>query len=122
MWCKCKRIKKDFLCSLLQKEQISVECDNVCESLRNERKEAQEAMIAKKLEEEELRNREEIEKFEKKFKPRRKRKDKYENSKQSQENARNKYCNTWILAIVISIMGIIMVYITIPDLSILGLS
>jgi len=79
-------------------------------------------MIAKKLEEEELRNREEIEKFEKKFKPRRKRKDKYENSKQFEENARNKYCNIWILAIIVSIIGIITVYITALDLNILGLS
>lgn len=92
-----------------------MECDSVCESLKNERKEAQKAMIAKKLEEEELRNREEIEKFEKKFKPRRKRKDKYENLKLSQENARNKYLNVWILAIIVSIIGIIIMYITIPD-------
>ncbi|KAG5306175.1 NFXL1 protein, partial [Acromyrmex insinuator] len=116
LWCKCKRIKKDFLCSLLQKEQITVACDSVCELLKNERKEAQEAMIAKKLEEEELRNREEIEKFEKKFKPRRKRKDKYENSKQSKENARNKYHIAWILAIIVSIIGIIIVYMTVPDI------
>lgn len=106
----------------LQKEQITVECDSVCESLKNERKEAEKAIIAKKLEEEELRNREEIEKFEKKFKPRRKRKDKYDSSKQSQKNAKNKYCNAWILTITVSIMGIIIVYMTAPDLSILGLS
>lgn len=112
LWCKCKRIKKDFLCLLLQKEQIIVECDNVCESLKIERKEAQEAIIAKKREAEELRNREEIEKFEKKFKPRRKRKDKYENSELSQGNMRNKCRNTWIVAIVVSIIGIVIVYMT----------
>jgi len=94
----------------------------MCESLKNERKKIQEAMIAKKLEEEELRNREEIEKFEKKFKPKRKRKDKYENSKQFEKDARNKYCNIWILAIIVSIIGIIAVYMTAPDLSVLGLS
>ncbi|XP_020287861.1 NF-X1-type zinc finger protein NFXL1 isoform X2 [Pseudomyrmex gracilis] len=86
LWCKCKRIKKDFFCSLLQKEQITVECDNICESLMNERKEAEEARMAKKREVEELRNRKEIEKFQKKFKPRRKRKDKYEKSEQLREN------------------------------------
>lgn len=122
LWCKCKRIKKDFLCSLLQKEEITVECDSVCESLKNERKEAQEAMIAKKREAEELRNREEIEKFEKKFKPRRKKKDKNENSKRSQESMRNKYWSIWISAIAISLIGIIIVCLTAPDLSILGMS
>lgn len=79
-------------------------------------------MIAKKLEEEELRNREEIEKFEKKFRPRRKRKDKYENLKQSQGNTRNKYRSVWILAFIVSIIGIVIVYVIAPDLSVLGLS
>ncbi|XP_011876774.1 PREDICTED: NF-X1-type zinc finger protein NFXL1 [Vollenhovia emeryi] len=122
LWCKCKRIKKDYLCSLLQKEPITVECDGVCESLRNERKEAQEAMIARKLEEEELRNREEIEKFEKKFKPRRKRKDKYDSAKQSRGSAKNRYRSAWILAIIVSIVGIIIAYLTAPDLNVPGLS
>ncbi|EFN72938.1 NF-X1-type zinc finger protein NFXL1 [Camponotus floridanus] len=122
LWCKCKRIKKDFLCLRLQKEQITVECDNVCESLKIEKKEAQEAIIAKKREAEELRNREEIEKFEKKFKPRRKRKDKYENSKLSQGNMGNNCWNTWILAIVVSIIGIVIVYMISFDSSMLKMS
>ncbi|GAB1864395.1 NF-X1-type zinc finger protein NFXL1 [Camponotus japonicus] len=122
LWCKCKRIKKDFLCLRLQKEQITVECDNVCESLKIEKKEAQEAIIAKKREVEELRNRKEIEKFEKKFKPRRKRKDKYENSKLSQGNMGNNCWNAWILAIIVSIIGIVIVYMTSFDSSMLKMS
>lgn len=124
LWCKCKRIKKDYPCSPLQKcfVKITLECDSVCESLKNERKKAEEAIIAKKLEEEKLRNLEEIEKFEKKFKPRRKRKNKYENSDPSQENAKNKCRSAWILAIIVSIIGITIVYMTAPDLSIPGIS
>jgi len=121
LWCKCKRVKKDFLCLYLQKKQINVECDDVCESLRNERKEAQEAMMAKKREMEELRNREEIEKFEKKFKPRRKRKDKHDNLKESQENKEEKW-NIWILAISISIIGITIMYIATSKLNVFGMS
>lgn len=112
LWCECKRIKKDFVCSFIQKEQIAVKCDDACQSLKNEKNQAQEAVMAKKREAEELRNREEIEKFEKKFKPRRKRKDKYENSKQSRENAGNECRIAWILAIVIGLTGVIIVYAT----------
>ncbi|RLU26180.1 hypothetical protein DMN91_002346 [Ooceraea biroi] len=121
LWCKCKRIKRDFLCSYLQKERINVDCDDVCESLRNERKAAQEAMIAKKREAEELRNREEIEKFEKKFKPRRKRKDKHDSSKESRENGGRRW-SLWILAVAIGIIGVTIVYMTTPELSVFGMS
>ncbi|XP_032670664.1 NF-X1-type zinc finger protein NFXL1 [Odontomachus brunneus] len=110
LWCKCKRIKKDFLCSLIQKKQITVECDDVCESMKNERNQAQEAMMARKREAEELRNREEIEKFEKKFKPRRKKRDKYDNSKQSQDNTGYKRKIALIVAIIIVLIGVIIAY------------
>lgn len=120
LWCKCKRIKKDFLCLLIQREQIIVECDDVCESLKHEKNEAQEAMMAKKREAEELRNREEIEKFEKKFKPRRKRKDKYDNLKQFQENTGYKSKIVWILTIAIGLIGVTIAYTTAPDFNIFG--
>lgn len=120
LWCKCKRIKKDFLCSFVQKEQVTVDCDDVCESLKNERNQAQEAMIAKKREAEELRNREEIEKFEKKFKPRRKKKDKYDNSRQSQGNTGYKRKIAWILTIIIGLVGVTIAYMSTSDLNVLG--
>lgn len=77
-------------------------------------------MIAKRREAEELRNREEIEKFEKKFKPRRKKKDKYDSSKQSQGNTGYKRKIAWILTIIIGLVGVTIAYMSTSDLNVLG--
>lgn len=90
--------------------------------MRNERNQVQEAIIAKKREAEELRNREEIEKFEKKFKPRQKRRDKYENFKQSEKEGGNKYRNAWILTIFIGFIAVIILYAITPDLDIFSMN
>lgn len=76
IWCKCKRLKKDFSCLAVRSGEATVKCDSICEEKKRERIQAQEAEMAKKRKEEELRNQREVEKFERKFKPKRKCKDK----------------------------------------------
>ncbi|XP_053989635.1 NF-X1-type zinc finger protein NFXL1-like, partial [Hylaeus volcanicus] len=83
LFCSCKRIKKDFVCSTVQKQQIRIQCDDVCKKLKNERSQAEAILLERKRQAEEIRNQEEIEKFERKFKPRRKGKEKFD-KKQSQ--------------------------------------
>lgn len=76
--------------------------------------------MARKREAEELRNREEIEKFEKKFRPRRKRKDKYDNAKQSRESAGYKRTVAWVLTIAVGLIGATVAYTIAPDLTVFG--
>lgn len=110
LFCKCKRIKKDFVCSLVQKEKIVIECDEVCRKIQNERLEAQAALLEQQRREEELRNEEEMKKFTRKFKPRRKGKDRFDN-KESFENDAHNYKWIWILAVLICIISVAVFYI-----------
>ena len=99
VWCKCKRLKKDFSCIQIRKGQGIVECDDVCRQKREELERAREIEIAKKNKEEELRNQREIEMFEKKFKPRRKMKDRSHNNDNSKSSSKN-----WIKYLILSII------------------
>ncbi|KOC62472.1 NF-X1-type zinc finger protein NFXL1 [Habropoda laboriosa] len=110
LFCACKRIKKDFICSVVQKEEIHIECDNVCIKLKNEKRQAQVALLEQERRAEKIRNQQEIEKFERKFKPRRKGKDKFD-KKQLQKKICNSYKKYWILAIFICLIGIVIIYV-----------
>ena len=72
VFCKCKRIKKDFPCIAVRTGTITVDCDNVCRKIKEEQDKQREIEMARKRQEEEARNQLEVEKFERKFKPRRK--------------------------------------------------
>ncbi|KAI4480690.1 hypothetical protein M0802_014162 [Mischocyttarus mexicanus] len=111
LWCKCKRIKKEYICSVIQEKKIVVECDSICQSLINEKDEANKIKEIQRKREEELRNQEEIEKFQRKFKPRRKAKDKL---KKELANSKEKNSKTYILVLIstifIAIISIIVIY------------
>lgn len=112
LFCPCKRVKKDFACSSVQKERIEVPCDEVCTKLKKEKSQAEAALLAQKRQAEEIRNQEEIEKFERKFKPRRKGRDKLDR-KQLRKEANNNYWKYSILTIFICVIGIAVYYTTI---------
>ncbi|CAD6208541.1 GSCOCG00010535001-RA-CDS [Cotesia congregata] len=84
--CSCTRIKKNFMCVDVQKGNAVVACDDHCEALKIEKERLREAELEKKKREEEIKNRKEIEKFERKFKPRRKSVKSDENLDQGQKN------------------------------------
>lgn len=109
LFCECKRIKKDFICSLIQKDEICIKCDDVCNKLKMEKRQAEAALLEQKRQAEEIRNQQEIEKFERKFKPRRKGKDKFDKKQLLNENYNN-YRKYWILAILICFIGIAIFY------------
>ena len=112
LFCECRRIKKEFVCSVVQKEGISIKCDDVCTRLKNERRQAEAALLEQKRRAEEMRNQQEIEKFERKFKPRRKGKDKSD-KKLSQNETRGNYWKYWILSVLICLIGVVIFYATI---------
>lgn len=105
LFCLCKRIKRDYICSMVQKQQIHIECDDICKKLKIERSQAEAILLEQKRQAEEICNQEEIEKFERKFKPRRKGKDKF-NKKQLQRETSSSYWKYWISTILICIIGI----------------
>ncbi|KAK2582699.1 hypothetical protein KPH14_004973 [Odynerus spinipes] len=112
LWCKCKRIKKEYICSFVQEKQIVIECDSVCQSLINERNEAKKIKELQRQREEELRNQEEIEKFQRKFKPRRKVKDKLKNKLQNSQTGDDKtYKLLWISSIFVAMISIVGIYV-----------
>lgn len=111
LFCSCKRIKKDFICSLVQKKEIVIACDAVCEKLKDERRQAQAAIIERKRQAEEMRNQEEIEKYERKFKPKRKGRDKFDNKKFLQKDTGHSYKLFWILGIFLCVAGILIFYV-----------
>lgn len=113
LFCKCKRIKRDFVCSALQKAEIHIKCDDVCDKLKSEKYQAEAALLEQKRQEEEMRNQQEIEKFQRKFKPRRKGKDKFDKMK-LQDKTGNNYRIYLILAILICLVGIGIFYASVP--------
>lgn len=115
LFCVCRRIKKDFICCVVQKEEISIKCDDICAKLINEKRQAEAALLEQKRQAEEIRNQQEIEKFERKFKPRRKGKDKFD-KKQLQNETCNNYRKYWILGILICTIGIVIFYMTAQQL------
>lgn len=90
---------------MVQKQQIHIECDDICKKLKIERSQAEAILLEQKRQAEEICNQEEIEKFERKFKPRRKGKDKF-NKKQLQRETSSSYWKYWISTILICIIGI----------------
>lgn len=115
LFCPCKRIKKDYVCSVVQKQEISINCDDICIKLKNEKRQAEAALLEQKRQAEEMRNQEEIQKFERKFKSRRKGKDKFDR-KQLQEETNSHYMKYWILAVLICLIGFSIYYINIYKL------
>ncbi|KAJ8941974.1 hypothetical protein NQ314_010198 [Rhamnusium bicolor] len=65
--CKCKRIKKEFHCEIVRKKLAIVECDEVCEKKKEEERILKEAINKQQKLEEELKNRKELEKYQKMF-------------------------------------------------------
>lgn len=103
VWCKCKRLKKDFSCLVVRTGEAVVKCDDVCQEKKKERVLAQEAELSRKKKEEEIKNQREVEKFERKFKPRRKCKDK-SNDEPTVEESRYNYV-VWILAVLVIVVA-----------------
>ncbi|KAJ8683711.1 hypothetical protein QAD02_019503 [Eretmocerus hayati] len=98
--CKCKRIKKDTTCLLVRKGKATVQCDDVCQKRKEELDLLKKIESEKKRKQEELKNRKEVEMFEKKFKPRRRGRDRHQNEEQSHDSG-NICKYAWLTTILI---------------------
>ncbi|XP_066587733.1 NF-X1-type zinc finger protein NFXL1 isoform X2 [Prorops nasuta] len=90
--------------------QVDMNCDEVCQKLKEEKEQVRLAALELKLKQEEMKNLEEIAKFEKKFKRRKRTREKHEHESLSQEGIS---CYKLFLAstILISILGVVITYV-----------
>ncbi|XP_062899261.1 NF-X1-type zinc finger protein NFXL1 isoform X2 [Mobula hypostoma] len=107
MKCPCRRIKKEMLCSVVTKEQVLVECDEVCQEMKQKASEMKEAEEKAALEKEKLKQQVELEAFEKRQKGRRK-KNKRRDAEETKETAWQKYKKY----LMIPICGVILAMVT----------
>lgn len=76
IFCKCKRLKKEFQCEAIRKGLAIVECDDTCKQKQEEERKQRETENEIRKKEEEIRSQRELEQYEKKFSGRKKVKDK----------------------------------------------
>lgn len=67
MTCSCKRIKKEFQCELVRNNTAVVECDEICKEKKEEERKKNALLEEQRRREEELRNKKELERYEKMF-------------------------------------------------------
>lgn len=67
MACHCKRIKKEFQCEYIRNKLAVVECDEICKQKIEEERRRNALLEEQRKKEEELRNKKELEKYEKMF-------------------------------------------------------
>nr|XP_060634470.1 NF-X1-type zinc finger protein NFXL1 [Anolis sagrei ordinatus] len=96
--CPCKRLKKEMLCSKLQEGQVSLECDAVCQEVKQKASEMKEAETRAAIEEEKRRQQAELEAFENRLKGRRKNKRK-KDEVEVEKSVWQKYKNMIVLPI-----------------------
>ncbi|XP_024944259.1 NF-X1-type zinc finger protein NFXL1 isoform X2 [Cephus cinctus] len=114
--CKCKRIKKDFSCALVRINKAFVDCDNVCQEKKEERRRAHELEMEKKRKEDEIKNQKEIEQFERKFiKSKRKGKDKVPMEVLKKNASGRMWTNIFQIVTVIILVAGLTIYATITD-------
>ncbi|XP_043918359.1 NF-X1-type zinc finger protein NFXL1 [Protopterus annectens] len=88
--CPCRRIKKEVLCSKVQKGESQLQCDTVCSEIKKKVSEVKEAEVKAALELERQRQQAELEAFENRRKGRRK-KNKRKNEDEVEETMWQKY-------------------------------
>ncbi|XP_066286715.1 NF-X1-type zinc finger protein NFXL1-like [Branchiostoma lanceolatum] len=69
--CPCRRKKKDVRCSALQKGEVTLECDEICQQVKEEKQKAAEQEKEKHKEAEKQKQQEELEEFQRKMNKRR---------------------------------------------------
>ncbi|XP_056634026.1 NF-X1-type zinc finger protein NFXL1 [Diorhabda sublineata] len=100
--CKCKRIKKEFSCETVRKNEAFVPCDEICEIKKEENKKLKAAAEEQKRLEEEARNKKELEKYQKMFEGKKKNRERRRCEDEVEDGILKKY---WY--IIVSILFII---------------
>lgn len=72
MYCPCKRLKKEFQCDLVRNGKVTVECDDACREKMEEERKKNEMLEERRRFEEEVKNKKELERYEKMFQQRKK--------------------------------------------------
>ncbi|KAK9887147.1 hypothetical protein WA026_020594 [Henosepilachna vigintioctopunctata] len=105
IFCKCKRIKKEFSCDLVRNNKALVDCDMVCTKLKEETNKKNKAIQEERKKLEELKNKQELEKYIKKFEGKKKQRDKKYQSEDKNESFLKRYYLPLSTVIIISLMA-----------------
>lgn len=106
--CNCKRIKKEFQCEYVRKNTAVVECDEICSQKSEEEKKKNAILEEQRRIEEELKNKKELEKYEKMFAQKKKSR-KRTRSEQEDSSFLIKY--KYVMAgVTFLILAIVMIY------------
>lgn len=108
LFCKCHRIRREISCALVRENKTKVECDAECFQKNSEKLKAKELQLLELRREEERRNQEELERFQKKFGPHKKNR----NRRQTENDSGNvKSSKTvWILGIVVVALSLFVTF------------
>ncbi|CAH1179658.1 unnamed protein product [Phaedon cochleariae] len=103
--CKCKRIRKEFSCESVRKKLAVVECDEICLKKKEEDRKIREAAEEQRRVEEELKNKKELEKYQKMFEGKKKQRDRRSMEDEEQIGFVKKYWISMICSISVILLS-----------------
>lgn len=106
VFCICKRLKKEINCDTVRNGEVKIQCDEVCEKLKEESDRKNKILMEEKAKQEEMKNKEELEKYMKKFGGKKKNKEKRNNSIDDEESFLKKY-SVPLSALVVLIISLL---------------
>ena len=101
--CKCKRLKKEFVCETVRNKETVLECDEECLQKKLEEDEARRIKNEKMLKEEEIKNKIELEKYEKMFKGKKKVKGKRSHEETQEKNLIQQHMFLLVTLLIVSL-------------------
>ncbi|XP_050511644.1 NF-X1-type zinc finger protein NFXL1 [Diabrotica virgifera virgifera] len=105
--CKCKRIKKEFSCETVRKNEAVVPCDEVCEAKKEENRKLRQAAEEQKRIEEEAKNKKELEKYQKMFEGKKKSKERRRYDDEVEDSFIKKYLYVILAVLFLVISGVV---------------
>ncbi|CAH1115827.1 unnamed protein product [Psylliodes chrysocephalus] len=99
--CKCKRIRKEYSCETVRKNMAIVECDEICEVKKEETRKIREAAEEQKRKEEEIKNKKELEKYQKIFEGKKKNRERRRHEDEVEDGFIKKY---WVILVAVFVM------------------
>lgn len=108
--CKCKRLKKDIPCDLARNKTATVECDDLCLQKKEEERKLHNAAKEEKQRLEELKNKKELEKYQKLFEGKKKQRERKHHDEQEEVHFIYKYKLAFISSILL-IISIVIYYV-----------
>lgn len=105
--CPCKRIKKEIQCEIMRKNLGEVKCDEVCAQKMEEERKKNQVLEEQRKKEEELKNKKELEKYEKMFQQKKKNKERKVRNYDDERSFFDKY-RVIIICVLVAVVAFVM--------------